>query len=320
MEAGEQRSRSEQATENDEHFDTFTEEGRADVGRAGRRETVDRDVSADTSQESRILHESEESLAVNLWEGEPSKPIPVVRGVIERRILANYRVRPEALARVLPPPFRPKTIHGWGVAGICLIRLRSVRPRALPSFVGLSSENAAHRIAVEWDHAGETREGVYIPRRDTSSRLNTMLGGRFFPGEHHRASFRVQEGDGRYSIEIDADDGSMHVAVVGRVAESLPENSIFRSLDEASAFFERGALGYSVTAREGEYDGLELKTFRWAVRPLEIERVESSFFDDATHFPAGTAEFDCALLMQDVEHEWHGRASLCCPIASDVAP
>lgn len=242
--------------------------------------------------------------------------IPVVRGVIERRILANYRVRPEALSRVLPPPFRPKTIHGWGVAGICLIRLRGVRPRGAPAFVGLSSENSAHRIAVEWDQDGKTREGVYIPRRDTSSRLNTLLGGRFFPGEHHRARFRVQEGGGRYSVVIDADDGAMHAAVVGQVAERLPSTSIFRSLDEASAFFERGSLGYSVTARKDQYDGLELKTFRWGVRPLEIERIESSFFDDAGRFPPGTAEFDSALLMQDVEHEWHGRASLCCPATS----
>jgi hypothetical protein len=238
--------------------------------------------------------------------------IPVVRGVIERRVLANYRVRPEALARVLPPPFRPKTIRGWGVAGICLIRLRGVRPRAMPEFVGLSSENAAHRIAVEWERDGEMMEGVYIPRRDTSSRLNTLLGGRFFPGEHHRARFSVQEGGGRYSVEIDANDGGMHAAVVGRLAERLPESSLFASLDEASAFFEGGSLGYSVTARDGEYDGLELKTFRWNVWPLDVERIESSFFDDATRFPPGTAEFDCALLMQDVEHEWHGRASLCC--------
>ncbi|HEV7282783.1 MAG TPA: DUF2071 domain-containing protein [Pirellulaceae bacterium] len=238
--------------------------------------------------------------------------IPTVRGVIERRILASYRVRPEALARVLPPPFRPKTIRGWGVAGICLIRLRNVRPRALPGFVGLSSENAAHRIAVEWDRDGQTQEGVYIPRRDTSSRLNTFLGGRFFPGEHHLARFRVEEGAGRYSVEVDAEDRGMHAAVVGRLAERLPEDSVFASLDEASAFFERGSLGYSVTAREGEYDGLELKTFRWGVRPLEIERFESSFFDDPQRFPAGAVEFDCALLMQDVAHEWHGRSPICC--------
>lgn len=238
--------------------------------------------------------------------------IPVVRGVIERRILANYRVRPEALTRVLPPPFRPKTIRGWGIAGICLIRLRDVRPRGMPAFVGLSSENAAHRIAVEWDRDGLTHEGVFIPRRDTSSRLNTLLGGRLFPGEHHAARFRVQEGDGCFSVAIDAEDGGMHAAIVGKVAERLPESSIFETLDEASAFFERGSLGYSVTGRDGEYDGLELKTFRWAMQPLEVDRVESSFFDDATRFPPGMAEFDSALLMQDVEHEWHGRASLGC--------
>lgn len=239
--------------------------------------------------------------------------IPTVRGVIERRILASYRVRPEALERVLPSPFRPKTIRGWGVAGICLIRLRNIRPWALPGFVGLSSENAAHRIAVEWDRDGQTLEGVYIPRRDTSSRLNTFLGGRFFPGEHHLARFRVQEGEGRYSVEVDAEDGGMHVAVVGKLANGLPTDSIFESLGEASAFFERGSLGYSVTAREGEYDGLELKTSTWGVRPLEVERIESSFFDDPQRFPSGAAEFDCALLMQDVDHEWHGRASICCP-------
>ena len=26
----------------------------------------------------------------------------------------------------------------------------------------------------------------------------------------------------------------------------------------------------------------------------------------------GSTEFDCALLMENVEHEWYGRASLCC--------
>jgi hypothetical protein len=49
--------------------------------------------------------------------------LPVIRGVIDRRILVNYRVAPEVLAKTLPPPFRPKLYNGHGVAGICLIRL-----------------------------------------------------------------------------------------------------------------------------------------------------------------------------------------------------
>jgi hypothetical protein len=235
--------------------------------------------------------------------------IPVIRGVIDRRILVNYRVDPEVLAGV-PPPFRPKLIHGTGMAGVCLIRLKGIRPRAVPPFLGLSSENAAHRIAVEWEEGGERREGVYVPRRDTSSRLNALAGGRLFPGVHHHARFRVEEGDGRYRVALDSDDDRTHLLVEGHVCPDLPAGSIFGSLAEASAFFERGSVGYSATARPGEFDGLELRCRRWRVEPLAVGRVESSFFDDRARFPAGSAAFDCALLMREIEHEWHGRGSL----------
>ena len=87
--------------------------------------------------------------------------LPLLAGEIERRILVNYRVDPAAVGRVLPAPFRPQTIHGYAVAGICLIRLGSMRPRFLPAWAGLRSENAAHRIAVEWDTPAGTKTGVY---------------------------------------------------------------------------------------------------------------------------------------------------------------
>lgn len=49
---------------------------------------------------------------------------PRVRGDIERRLLVNYRVDPDVVARI--------------------------RPAGAPKWVGLRSENAAHRVAVEW--------------------------------------------------------------------------------------------------------------------------------------------------------------------------
>src|SRR4051812_7364954 len=80
--------------------------------------------------------------------------IPVIRGVIDRRILVNYQVDLAVLARLLPAPFRPKVVHGVGMVGICLIRLKKVRPTFLPGWLGIASENAAHRTAVEWDENG----------------------------------------------------------------------------------------------------------------------------------------------------------------------
>src|SRR3954447_22654606 len=100
--------------------------------------------------------------------------IPVIQGVIDRRILVNFQVDPEILAKILPSPFHPKLAGDCGMAGVCLIRLKEIRPRFLPAVFGVSSENAAHRIAVEWTSREEAQEGVYVPRRDTSSRLNTV--------------------------------------------------------------------------------------------------------------------------------------------------
>lgn len=236
--------------------------------------------------------------------------LPTIQGVIDRRILVNYRVDPEVAARLLPAPFRPKLAHGHAMAGICLIRLKQIRPAFVPVPIGIGSENAAHRFAVEWDRDGRRREGVFIPRRDTSSRLNTIVGGRLFPGEHHHARFDVSETDDRLRVEFESDDGQAQVSVAARRGDGLPADSVFRSVDEASRFFEGGAVGYSATHDAARYDGLELRCKTWAVQPLAVEAVRSSYFDDRSKFPEGSATFDCALLMRGVEHEWHTQEDL----------
>ena len=231
--------------------------------------------------------------------------IPTLEGTIDRRLLVNYRVDPDYLQRLLPGPFRPKLIHGVGIAGICLIRLKHLRPRALPAALGLSSENAAHRIAVEWEEHGQYREGVFIPRRDTSSQFNILIGGRLFPSVLHHARFQVTEEDEAFSVHMASDDGETRVAVEAHIASHLPEHSIFASLEEASAFFEHGSLGYSLTHTVGKIDRLELRCLNWKVEPLQVTRVQSSFFGDHQRFPPGSAELDCALLMRAIRHEWH---------------
>jgi hypothetical protein len=77
--------------------------------------------------------------------------IPTIHGNIERRILINYTADPEVVQELLPFPFRPKIYKDKAIVGICLIRLKKVKPKGFPDLMGVSSENGAHRIAVEWD-------------------------------------------------------------------------------------------------------------------------------------------------------------------------
>jgi hypothetical protein len=247
--------------------------------------------------------------------------LPIIQGMIARRLLVNYRVDPDVIAALLPLPFRPKLVRGAAIAGICLIRLQGIRPRGMPALFGLTSENAAHRIAVEWEEHGHLREGVYIPRRDTNSRLNTLVGGRLFPGMHHHARFTTTERADSISITLTSDDGVVRVIVAGWPATTLPAQSVFGSLDEASTFFERGAFGYSATHNPDRFDGLELRSRHWQVEPFTVEHVETSFFANHSLFPSGSATFDCALLMRGIPHEWHGHDQLCSPArrAGDAA-
>ena len=245
--------------------------------------------------------------------------IPILKGTIKRRLLVNFRVDPAAIQKLLPALFRPKLHRGHAIAGICLIRLEHIRPAGLPALIGVSSENAAHRIAVQWtDASGIAREGVFIPRRDTGSRLTSLAGGRFFPGEHHHARFTVSDDGHRIDLAMEADDQQVSVRVVGDTSDTLPESSCFDSLLGASAFVEGGCLGYSVTHDEARLDGLLLRTLEWRVEALAATEAHSSYFEDRSRFPAGTVEFDHALVMRDILHEWHPAEDLYAKVGEPI--
>lgn len=230
--------------------------------------------------------------------------------VIERRLLVNYRVDPEVAASLLPAPLRPHLVNGWAVAGICLIRLGRLRPSWVPGWAGMHTENAAHRIAVEWDGTGGRHSGVYIPRRDSDSVATVLAGGRLFPGEHHYASFNVRETARDLHVAFASSDGAAQVSIDVHVAQRLQGSALFTGLRQASDFFRHASAGFSATRDGGRLDGLELRADRWAVEPAEVRAVRSSFFDNARLFPPGSATLDCALLMRDIPVTWTALPSM----------
>ena len=227
--------------------------------------------------------------------------IPIIHGYIERRILINFTADPKVVEKIIPFPFRPKLYKDKAIVGICLIRLKDIKPKGLPNFVGANSENGAHRIAVEWEENGETKSGVYIPRRDSSSKLNTIIGGRVFPGKHYHAKFNVEENNGNYHVDFTSSDNT-EILINAKEVTSFNNNYIFETLENVSDFFESGDLGYS--PNNEKFEGLRLNAYTWKVRPLEIKNVKSSFFENEEIFPKGSINFDNALLMTDIEHEW----------------
>lgn len=246
-------------------------------------------------------------------------PLPTLRGVIDRRILLNWRIEPEALDGILPAPFRPRTVDGVAIGGVCCIRLRDVRPRGVPAVVGFGSENAAHRIGVEFPASASADEGeregnggidgdrgygrngadwepgVYVPRRDTSSRLTALVGDRTF-GRHGHARFDVREGDGTYELRMESADARIDFRA--SETDALPADSAFEDLAAAVGYHQCGTVGYSPSPDGRRYEGMELTVDDWAVRPLAVERASASYFEE--QLPADAVALDNALLMRNV--------------------
>jgi hypothetical protein len=232
--------------------------------------------------------------------------LPEIHGIIERRLLVNFHADPQIVQKILPPPFRPQIVKERAVVGICLIRFSDLRSPWIPKIMGLKSENAAHRFAVEWDSPHGLKQGVYIPRRDTSLWLATLVGGRVFPGVHHRADFVTEEKDDAFSVAYKSRSDQTTVSVEGNVG-NFPEHSLFSDLSEASLFFEKGCVGYSPGLNHESYQGLELRVREWVVESLVTSKVESSFFSNERLFPKNSIEYDHTLLMRNIVHSWHTK-------------
>ncbi|UQB69539.1 DUF2071 domain-containing protein [Epilithonimonas zeae] len=233
--------------------------------------------------------------------------IPTILGIIERRMLVNYIVEPKFVEKILPKPFKPKLYKDKAIIGICLIRLKNIKPKGFPNFIGINSENGAHRIAVEWDENGEMKEGVYIARRDTNLKLNSLIGGRIFPGRHYYAKFNVKEENHNYHLDFKCSDNTT-IEIDAKLVSEFSSNSIFKSIDNVSDFFEKGSVGYSPNGNC--FEGLKLETYHWEIKPLEVSNVKSSFFDNQDVFPEGSIQFDNAVLMENIEHEWKSLRSI----------
>lgn len=217
-----------------------------------------------------------------------------VHAQLRRRLLISYRVDPVVAASLLPDGFRPQLVDGSAVAGVCILGLESIRPRWIRRRVGLRSENATHRIAVEWDGPDGVESGVFVFERHSSAWHPVLFGGRLFPGVHHRARFRIEESHDRYALTMTADARSIEadVEVGGEWTSTL-----FPSVDDASSFYRSGRVGWSLGRDGRRVEPVAFRAEDWKVEPARLHRLRSSFFDA---LPEGAAVFDSVLVMRDL--------------------
>lgn len=217
---------------------------------------------------------------------------PFIRGTFERTLLINYRVDPDVLREMLAPTLRPLRVSGHALAGIAFVRVADLRPRFLPGWLGIRSENALHWIGVEADTADGPVSGAWIARCDTDSRLS-HVGGRLFGADGRHARFEVSETPCQVRAIMQSDDGAVHIDVEAGVSSGLPRSSVFATASDAAAVFLQDRR---IASLRSEHVQSEAETLR-------VTRLGSSYFDDTARFPSGSVELDSAVILRGVRRE-----------------
>ena len=124
------------------------------------------------------------------------------------------------------------------------------------------------------------------------------------------AHFTVAETDSDLRVALRSTDGDVEVDVHVAVEPELSGSALFSDVTTASRFFEQGAVGWSPGRSADDVEGVRLDTTAWRVEPGRIVSVRSSYFSDASVFPPGSAEPDCALVMRRVPVRWTALSSL----------
>ncbi|HEX7127161.1 MAG TPA: DUF2071 domain-containing protein [Thermodesulfobacteriota bacterium] len=231
--------------------------------------------------------------------------LPPLEGVIARRVLINFRADPQVVRALVPAPFEVVTQEGAAVVGVCLIRLAQLRPKGLAGFVGIASDSMAHRVAVRCPTPEGFREGVFVWQRHSDTALLTLLGGRLFPGVHHRARFHSVEGESGLRVEAFTGQSRSDVSVSARRVPEWRPTPLFPTLEAARAFFARGDRGVSCSPGQRRLEAAPPGTLEWSPSPLAVSHVRVAFFEDRQRFPGGSIAFDGAVLMHAVPHGWH---------------
>jgi hypothetical protein len=116
---------------------------------------------------------------------------------------------------------------------------------------------------------------------------------------------------------VTSHDGGLGLSVSAHERATLG-SQLFGSLEAAVEFFRQGSLGFSPSGVAECLAGVRLECQRWDARPVSVDSMISSIFDDATAFPEGSCTLDCGLVMRDLKSTLDHRRSPRVPLRADA--
>lgn len=211
------------------------------------------------------------------------KRIPIhYKGELHDVRLINFSVETEEVTEKVPSAIRIRNIGGRALISMVDVKLRNMRPVALP-LVRFQYRHMAFRLLVDdSEYNNGAAKGIFFYRSFTDNALIVTGGGLFTNYNLGRA--RIEE----RGSEVLLSQGDHHVRY--RVDDSPSEanhdlTATVGALDRAYSF-----LGKSLCVTE-------IQREKWPIQPVRCTDFENTFFQ--------TAKFECAFrVFETIYYDW----------------
>jgi uncharacterized protein DUF2071 len=216
----------------------------------------------------------------------PKNPLTMV-GTIERCWLFTYQTPADEARSLVPLTLELVTRGGCAFWNIVVCRIRAMRPKGFPTFMGVSYWHVAYRFYVRFHpQSGPPIEGLYFLRSDCDSRLMAGMGNLLTDYNFHPAGIAVSEQAPLLRIAIQSPDCPAQAALDRAKPPQLPAHSQFSSLEEAAAFLKYKPFGISLdVAGSANVVAIRRDEAAWQSRLVHVVSADWRFFEGKTVRP-----------------------------------
>ncbi len=233
----------------------------------------------------------------------PVHPVPM-RTTFRHCILANFAIRPEALARRLPPHLKPAVHDGRAFLSVVIAQMERMRPAFLPAALGVTYSQVVYRAVVTC--GGE--RGVHFLRSDADNGLMVAAGNALTFFRFHRADITWSLDDAALRFHLTPRSGD--AAVIhgeyhlrdGRTA--MPASSRFAALDDAQRFLTELYIAFGRQRGDGSVEAVRIERSPWRSVVVSDRVATYQAMSSGLLFHAEEAELDSCFYVAQMRYRW----------------
>ncbi len=241
------------------------------------------------------------------------KRLAQATGVLENTVMLNFRTDVEVLKRILPFPFDPRLVDGFGLVSILLFRMKDLYCETNIGWPSLPSDHVLYRISVSFNHGGRRQSGMYILRHEVNTRLPLRQRRRgLFPLAG--SPVRWNKNPWKDQFEWTLKSGSRtKLQVKARPGRSFSGGSLFQNLEEAADFFSHERFVLAPRYQQSIFSSTHFLPLSWEVKPLQVLRLKTDFKQLANLFPSDRIFYDSGLMWPQMPCKWQKSGDIIVP-------